>query len=127
MKPLAALVFALYCGASVAQGLPEVADSGIEYKSPQAALEALEAKPGVTRREEHNWVVLSDQADHSIWSIAQPGNPAYPAAVKRHFFEHNGAVSVRMQVMCGASKAVCDQMVQLFQQGDERIRKQFGQ
>ena len=109
--------------AAQSTGLPEVKRTGIEYKSPQAALEALRAKPGVTEREENDWVVLEDE--NTLWSIATVAHPAYPTAVKRAVVEKGGHVFVEMSVVCGASKEICDQVVLQFRELNENLRRSF--
>jgi hypothetical protein len=105
-----------------AGGLPEQ-PADIGYSSPTAALQALRTKPGVIIREENGWYVATDPSDYTLWSIAQPSNPAYPTAVKRTVVQSESVVSVRMKVLCGASKQVCDHTVQLFQQLNNQIRQ----
>ncbi len=97
----------------------------IGYKSPQAALAALRTKPGVTEREENDWIVLNDKGDNTIWSITTDAHPAHPTAVKRAFVKRGGAVYVEMGVLCGASKDVCDHVVMQFQEINDNLRRSF--
>jgi hypothetical protein len=100
---------------AAAQGLPEQ-PSHIGYASPAAALHALQAKPGVVVTEKDDWIILDDTSENALWTIAKPGNPAYPAAVKRYVA--NGEVV--MKVICGASKQACDNLVTQFQELNKR-------
>lgn len=96
------------------------ADSGgtcsIEYASPKSALAALRDEPGVEIREENGWVVASEPKQHVLWSITRKEHPAHPTAVKRCVFEHDGNVMMGMDVLCGADKSTCDQVVEQFRQ-----------
>lgn len=112
---------------SAAQGVPESPDADIGYSSPGAALAALRNKPGIAVREQNDWVVLSDNGEHTIWSITSAPHPTHPTAVKRSFVERDGAVFVEMDIQCGASKSVCDQVVLQFQAANDNVRKSIGQ
>jgi hypothetical protein len=101
--------------AQSAGGLPEQ-PADIGYRTPMEALKALRAKPGVTIREQNGWYVADDPSEHTLWSIAQPANPAFPTAVKRVLVQDPSGVHLRMKVLCGASKPVCDHVVELFRQ-----------
>lgn len=102
--------------------LQEAPDTEIGYQSPQAALDALRSKSGVSIREENQWYVASDPSQNTIWSIAQPGNPAYPSAFKRTIVDSGGALHLRMRVLCGASKETCDATVRSFLALNEKIK-----
>jgi hypothetical protein len=99
--------------------------TSIGYKSPQAALVALRMKPGVTEREENDWIVLNDKDDNTIWSITTDAHLAHPTAVKRALVARDGGVYVEMGVLCGASKDVCDHVVMQFQEINDNLRRSF--
>ena len=126
MRILAAL-FGLLLPLSVVAGskdpLPEQPDSDIGYPSPEAALAALRAKPGVSIREENDWIVVQDPGENAFWSIAGPKNPAHPSAVKRSFKERDGAMYLEMKVKCGAPKETCDELVRSFLDLNERMKE----
>jgi hypothetical protein len=114
---------ALFIGLSfpflaLAQGLPEQ-PTDLGYSSPTAALSALRHKPGVAVTENDGWVILQDKSENSLWTIAKPGNPAYPAAIKRYVV--NGQLV--MKVLCEASKEACDNMVRQFQELNQQAIK----
>lgn len=92
----------------------------IEYKSPAEALAKLSGTEGVSRREENNWIVI-EHPSHTFWSIAARGHPAYPTAVKRCLFEYEGSVRMKMAMVCGASKATCDQVAAEFRALNESL------
>lgn len=110
-----------------AQDLPESPHSEIGYPSPQTALAALRNKPGVTSTEQNGWFVLRDTGENTIWSITSEQHQAYPTAVKRSLVERDGSVHLEMNVQCGASKSVCDQVVRDFQALNDNLRKSLDQ
>ena len=107
---------------AVAQALPEQ-PVDIGYSSPAAALNALRSKPGVVITENDTWVILEDKSENALWTIAKPGNSAYPAAIKRFVINQGGTTHLEMKVLCGASKQACDNMVRQFQELNENISK----
>ena len=98
---------------------------GIGYKTPAAALADLKSKPGVTVREENNWIVLNDSENHTIWSITTEKHPAHSTAIKRTFVKRDGQLFSQMNVLCGASKETCDQVVAQFRQIDLDMREKL--
>jgi hypothetical protein len=128
-----ALVFALLLGASTTPAfgsgptpLPEQPDASVGYDSPEAALAALRARPDVTIREEAGWIMASDVKSSALWTFTTPGNDAHPAVVKRTIVEHDGGLSVQMDVLCGGSKEACDQLVRDFQVLNEKMKQELG-
>ncbi len=101
--------------------LPEAQSSTIGYPTVDAALEALHAKAGVVFTTRDGWTIANDAAADTLWSFPPPGNPAYPAAVKRQVVEQNGTVSMKMEVLCGATKQACDDLVRSFVQLNDRL------
>jgi hypothetical protein len=103
---------------AAAQGLPEQPND-IGYSSPAAALSAVRSKPGVVITEKDGWIVLEDRSENALWTIAKPGNPAYPSAIKRYVANKE----LHMKVLCEASKQACDSMVMQFQDLNRQIVK----
>jgi hypothetical protein len=122
----AVLCFLVSCN-GFAQMLEPLAESSndIGYASPSAALEALRKKPGVSIREENDWIVVNDPSEHAFWSIATANNHYYPSAVKRMLVKQNGAIHLQMRVMCGADKITCDNLVRQFQAINAQISNSF--
>ncbi|GLQ48349.1 hypothetical protein GCM10007862_34000 [Dyella lipolytica] len=116
----ALLVCSAVYGLASAQALPEQ-PADIGYPTPAAALSALRAKPGVVVTERPGWTVAEDKSEKAIWTIAEPGNPAYPAAIKRYLSNEGDGVHLEMKVLCGASKEACDNMVRQFQQLNSNV------
>lgn len=103
-----------------AQALPEQ-PADIGYSTPSAALVALRSKPGVVITKRPGWTVIEDKSEEALWTIAEPGNPAYPSAVKRYLAKKNGAMGLEMKVLCNASKKACDNMVRQFQELNSKV------
>lgn len=93
--------------------------SDIGFASPEAAIAALRDKTGVTIREENGWVVASDPSEYTIWSLSQAGNVAHPTMVKRSVVRDGDILGLQTSIECGASKDVCDEVVQQFRQEDQ--------
>ena len=124
---IAALVLGCSLGAYAQEQTPmaETPTPAIPYASTEAALEALRAKPGVTERSENDWFVVSDTADHVIWSITMPDNVMHPSIVRRALVEKDGAVHVEMSIKCGASKVACDELARTFQEINDGLRERM--
>jgi hypothetical protein len=124
---LAAMLVTLSCKAEQsAAPLPESATSRIEYPSPQAAFEGLQRKPGVDmRREVNGWVIANDKSQNAIWSFSPSSDPSFPAVVKRTIVEKDKNISIEMDVLCGASKANCDNLVRQFLALNEKIKAEI--
>ncbi|ARN22901.1 hypothetical protein [Piscinibacter gummiphilus] len=122
-----ALLSAFACTTAHAADTPPPANMSVEiaYPSPQAALEALRAKPGVTVREENGWFVLKEPGGVSFWSITQSTHPAHPTAVRRTLVQDAEGIRMVMRVQCGAPKETCDRVAHQFQQGDARLVEQL--
>ena len=93
--------------------LPE-AEASIEYQTVSQALTALRAKPGVAFTTENGWLIATDDGAYSIWSFAPQGYAAYPAVVKRWVIPKQVGSEIRMDVLCEAAKANCDDLVRTF-------------
>ena len=110
---------------AVAQPLPEAPGSTIGYPTVAAALEALRARPDVHISAQRGWTVADDRANNTMWSFTPQGNPAYPAAVKREIVAEKGAIYIKMNILCEATKAACDQLVVDFQRLNEAMKQRF--
>lgn len=94
--------------------LHEVTKGAIGYPSVASALRALHARPDVQFSTENGWTIATDQLNHTIWSFAPRGYPAYPAVVKRYVVAQQFGSSLNMAVACEASKEACDDLVRTF-------------
>lgn len=96
--------------------LAEVSASPVGYPTVDAALADLHSKPGVVFSTKDGWTVATDKTALTFWSFPPPGHPAYPAAVKRTVVSRAGGTFIDMKILCGASKAACDDLVRSFEQ-----------
>lgn len=130
MKPFAALnliarstgmVVAIFagagavCSAVAAAPLPEAPDSNIGYHSVAMAYVDLSTKPGIEISNQNGWTIATDVAAKIIWSFAPQGDPSYPTVVRRKVVQAGDGVAVQTQVLCEATKAACDAVVQQFE------------
>jgi hypothetical protein len=95
--------------------IAESSTNEIGYPTVAAALAALRGRKDVQISTQAGWTIISDDATSTLWSFAPEGNPAYPAAVKRHIYQTNQGVMLDMRVHCEASKAACDDLVRSFE------------
>jgi hypothetical protein len=93
---------------------PAASDAGFGYPTVAAALAALHADPGVLWKEQDGWTLALDKAHQTIWSFTPPGQPAYPAAIKRVFVKRETGTAIEMKVLCQAPRPACDAMVRKF-------------
>ena len=119
-----ALASALPLASAQPAPLRESDHSSIEYPSPGAAYRALRADPGVTFETRDGWVVARDKAKRVVWTFSPKDDPAFPAVVKRAVVERDGQVMVHTGVLCGASKAVCDDFVRKFMRLDDELARE---
>lgn len=134
MPVLAAGIAALALAAAALQAqaapVPPAPDSAealqFGYPSPQAALAALRAKPGVVVRDQNGWTVADDRANYAIWSFTPPGHPAHPSGVKRVFARSaNGETAIVMSAKCGAPDQACEALLFEFHLLNEQMRERL--
>lgn len=99
----------------VASPLPEQPDPGIGYHSVAMAYVDLSTKPGIEISNQNGWTIATDVAAKTIWSFAPQGDPSYPTVVRRQVVQEGGTVVIKTQVLCEATKATCDAVVQQFE------------
>jgi hypothetical protein len=124
----AAIALGLVCAAplAAAEPLAEQPQSTIGYPSPEAALAALRAKPGVEFSTQDGWTIANDAATNTVWSFPPEHDPAYPAVVRRQMAPaKGGGVAVQMDVMCSASKTACDDLVRAFERMNDEVKAQL--
>jgi hypothetical protein len=119
----------LFCGAgtAISQPLPEASGSTIGFPTVAAALEALRGRPDVRISVQGGWTIADDRANNTVWSFSPEGYPAYPAAVKREITQSNGAIYIKMSILCGGTKVACDKLVIDFQKLNEAMKQHLGQ
>ncbi len=121
---LALVAFAPLAAAQDQAPVPEQPGSTIGYPNVAAALRALKARGDVDISDHDGWTMVSDKAAATIWSFPPATDPAYPSAVKRELLQQpDGAFAIRMNILCEASKAACDDLVKKFQALNDQIKQ----
>jgi hypothetical protein len=125
LTPAVALLLASASSSLSQQQQQAPRDRAIEYSSVEEALATLRARRDVKISEQGGWTVVQDvQDDLTMWSFTPSNHPAYPAVVKRTFFQdQSGAWHVDMRVKCRGTKANCDKLVADFRALNEQMRQ----
>jgi len=96
-------------------------------KSPNAlqVLESLKSNPSAVFRTQNGWTIINvdNEQEKSIYSFTPESHPAYPSIVKREIVEKDGSIHINMSVKCGATKDVCDKLVQQFVALNDKVRQ----
>ena len=93
-----------------------------EYGTPQSLLATLRQNPDVQVQQQEGWTLAIDETHQRIWLFTPPTHAAHPAALKRELVEQDGVLVVRTGILCGASKVVCDGLMQETGRVDEVLR-----
>ncbi len=100
-----------------------VADQGIGYPTPAAALQALRARPDVLFYTQNGWLIADDRTNMTVWSFSPPGDPTFPTAVKRQAIQIGSGIYVETKILCGAPQTACAQLPAEFHALDQAIRQ----
>jgi len=110
--------FALGACGTTGQGQDASDPNRIEYPTPDAALTAVRARPGITETQRSDgWNVIQDDARRETWLFSTPGNPVHPAVVKQTVVKKFGESTTVTAALCSASQADCDRVVAQLQAG----------
>jgi len=101
----------------------QTTDGTIGYPSPAAAFQALQARPDVVFSAQNGWVVAQDRANHTIWTFAPAGNPAYPAAVKRQIVQAGDRIYIQTAILCGGTQEACDKLAADIRALNQRVKQ----
>jgi hypothetical protein len=102
--------------------LPEVENTDIGYRTVADALASLKRRTDVMISTVRGWVIVTDEANKTVWSFAPDSYIAHPAVVKRAVLPGAGGGSdIKMSVLCEATKDACDQFVREFDSMNRRI------
>ena len=122
---IAAVAAALLAGACASGNQPDPAEaSRIGYASPDAALAAVRARPGVVETQKDGWTIIEDKARYETWYFSPAGHPAHPAVVKRTSFSSVSGPRTQTAAMCGGGQAECDKLVAQLQAADKQSPQQ---
>lgn len=95
------------------------------YASPEAALNALQKRPGVIVTKQGGWTIADDKENFVFWSFTPLDHPAHPAAIKRVMAQSTtGDISVVMTAKCGGPKEACDKLISEFRAMNDRMHEQ---
>ena len=100
--------------ASTTAPLPEQ-PNGIEYSSVAEALADLKTREGVSIEVLQGWTIVTEADGVTNWSFAPRDHPAYPAVAKRVLYRDQDGWHLKMNVLCDAEPAACDQFVRYFE------------
>jgi hypothetical protein len=96
-------------------------------KSPNSlqVLESLKSNPAAVFRIQNGWTIVNvdNEQEKSIYSFTPESHPAYPSIVKREIVEKDGSIHINMTAKCGATKDICDKLVQQFIALNDKVKQ----
>jgi hypothetical protein len=98
---------------STAAPLPEQ-PGGFEYPSVAEALADLKTRDDVSIEVLQGWIIVREADGLTNWSFPPPDHPAYPAVAKRVLYRDQAGWHLKMDVLCEAEQAACDQFERYF-------------
>lgn len=93
----------------------------IEYSSVAEALAALKTRAAVSIEVLQGWTIATEPDGSTTWAFAPPDHPAFPAVAKRVLYRDEDGWHLKMDVLCEAEPAACDQFVRHFEALNEPI------
>ena len=113
--------------ASAAKGAthPAAKPGKIPYPNVETARAALLARSDVDRSEVDGWTIINVPAENAIWSFTPASHPAHPSMILRAPYERDGTLYLGMEVKCGATKPVCDALVEEFWAINARVAEKM--
>jgi hypothetical protein len=87
----------------------------VEYSSVAEALADLKTRAGVSIEVLQGWTIVAEADGSTTWSFAPPDHPAFPAVAKRVLYRDQDGWQLKMDVLCEAEAAACDQFVRYFE------------
>lgn len=106
---------------------PAAKPGRIPYPNVETARAALLARDDILRREVDGWTVIEVPSEHAVWSFTPTTHPAHPSMILRAPFERDGTLSLGLDVMCSATKPVCDALVEEFKVINARMAEDMSQ
>ena len=100
--------------ASTAAPLPEQ-PGGIEFPSVAEALSDLKTRDDVSIEVLQGWIIVRAADGLTNWSFPPSNHPAYPAVAKRVIYRDQDGWHLKMDVLCEAEPAACDEFVRYFE------------
>jgi hypothetical protein len=106
--------------------IPEQPGS-FEYSSVAEALADLKTRNDVSIEVSQGWTIVTEADGLTTWSFTPPNHPANPAVAKRVLYKDQDGWHIKMDVLCEAEKAACDQFVKDFEALNEQMRQAIEQ
>ena len=107
---------------SIAVASPEQ-PGGFEYSSVAEALADLKTRGGVSIAILAGWTIVTEADGLTNWSFPPADHPAYPAVAKRVLFRDQEGWHLKMDILCEAEAADCDEFVRYFESLNEPIHQ----
>ncbi|KNC66662.1 hypothetical protein [Pseudoalteromonas ardens] len=85
----------------------------------------LKEDSSVDVRNERGWTIATMKSGRVMWSFTPPNHPAHPSFVKREVIENDGRIYIETSARCGASKQICDDLVQDFIKLNNLVSKEM--
>jgi hypothetical protein len=101
--------------------------ASFEYSSVAEALADLTSRDDVIVEVSQGWTTVTEADGLTIWSFTPSSHPAHPAVAKRVLFKDQEGWQIKMDILCEADKAACDQFVKDFETLNEQMRQYIEQ
>jgi hypothetical protein len=88
---------------------------GFEYPSVAEVLADLKTRDDVFIEVLQGWIIIREADGLTNWSFPPPDHPAYPAVAKRVLYRDQDGWHLKMDVLCEAVPAACDEFVSYFE------------
>jgi len=101
--------------------------SSLGYSSVEEALADLKTRDNVSIEVSQGWTIVTEADGLTTWSFTPSNHPAHPAVAKRVLYEDQEGWHIKMDVLCEAEKAACDQFVKDFEALNQQMRQAIEQ
>jgi len=101
--------------------------SSLEFSSVAEALAGLKTRDNVSIEVSQGWTIVTEADGLTTWSFTPSNHPAHPAVAKRVLYEDQDGWHIKMDILCEAEKAACDQFVKDFDALNEQMRQAIEQ
>ena len=88
---------------------------GFAYPSVAEILAALKTRGDVSIAVLQGWIIVREADDLTNWSFPPADHPAYPAVAKRVLYRDQDGWHLKMDILCEAEPAACDEFVRYFE------------
>ena len=101
--------------------------SSFEYSSVAEAFAALKTRDNVSIDVSQGWTIVTEADGLTTWSFTPQNHPAHPAVAKRVLYEDQDGWHIKMDILCEAETAACDQFLKDFEALNEQMRQAIEQ